>query len=225
MPGANPFTLAAYQAGWALYRVGFECRPPASPGVLGLNINLCVSGVSGSDCRGTSKSLFINEPPYGLRADSSDTERAWFTFCFEPPFNCLTPWPIDWSALSYHEVGFLGGSPDAIYLRWFSHGVHIYDYDQPGRPFEVIANWETRLSYLECYGCLWYDEEELSQYATAPGCGAFVLPGEERILCTSGDVRHTYIDPQFHGAAHLICEGPFGTECRGAGGIDYYYPY
>lgn len=222
LPGFDSFWMAPGEEKFVLYRVRYECHPPAYPEVFPLHIDFCVSGSFRSDCDSKTRYLIIHGPATESHSDGSGVSTAWFTLCPDFP-TCLPPWGTDWYGFSDHWVGFLGGSPDAIYLKWFSHGIFIYEILDPDRPFDLYADWETTLSHMLCYGCgPIYDEEEMSQYTTTPGCDRITLPPH---FCDSGDVGYTYIDPEFHGSASLWCVGLPGTTCMGFETIDYYYDY
>lgn len=226
LPGRNPITMVPYESRWTLWRIRYECQAPSYPGIFPLDVVYCVSGTPTIDCKSRTKSLLLEPPPTEYIAVGSGIKTAWFIFCLDWPV-CLPPWPIDWSAFSYHWTGFLGGSPDAIYLDWFSHGGYIYDFNNSGRPFDLYySNPETRITFMWCYGCgpIYY-EEELGQYTTSQGCGDFIYPSEDRMYCRSGDVRKTYIDPEFRGNLYLWCDGPLGSDCLGVAGIEYTYHY
>lgn len=224
LPGFDSFWMAPGEEKFVLYRVRYECHPPAYPELFPLDMNFCVSGSFGSDCDSKIRYLIIHTPAVEWSDAASDVKTTWFTLCPEVGF-CLPPWPIDWRGFSLDRIGFLGGAPNAIYLHWFQHGIKIWEYFDSDRPFDLVWNWKTWLSYIPFYGAGWRDEEGMNQYTTSyiPGCNEAWYPGLSD--CTQGDVGYTYIDPQFHGYAGLWCEGPIGWNCLGSDRVDYYYPY
>ena len=73
LPGRNPFYLLHLEQKWVLYRTRFECSISAVPGIVPLNITLCIDHLAhdpasgddinlANDCQSRMKSLLIHDP-------------------------------------------------------------------------------------------------------------------------------------------------------------------